>query len=91
MVDLTMARVDLKRRNVLDLAPVSRENKRCSSQQTRITIVELLHRWPSAELVYLANFTVKRVNVTFLSWEKQVPSLVDGKRRYLALVSGFVS
>ena len=27
----------------------------------------------------------------FLSWEKQVPSLVDGKRRYLTLVSDFVS
>ena len=32
---------------------------------------------------------VKHVNVSFLSWEKQVPSLVDGKRRNLARVSDF--
>ena len=66
-------------------------NKRCMSQQTRITIVELVHGWPLADLVQLANFTVKRVNFSFLSWEKLVLSLVDGKRRNLALVSDFVS
>ena len=86
-----MVRVGSNERHVRDLAPVSRENKRCTSQQTRITIVELVHRRPLADLVYLANFTVKRVNVSFISWEKQVLSLVDGKRRYLALVSDFVS
>ena len=30
---------------------------------------------------------VKHGNVSFLTWEKQVPSLMDEKRRYLALVS----
>ena len=72
-----MVRVGSNERHVRDLAPVSRENKRCTSQQTRITIVELVHRRPLADLVYLANFTVKRVNVSFISWEKQVLSLVD--------------
>ena len=36
------------------------------------------------------NLMVKHVNVSLLSWEKQVPSLVDRKRMYLALVSDFV-
>ena len=49
--DLTMARVDLNKRHVRDLAPVARENKRCTSQQTCITIVELVHRWPLSDLV----------------------------------------
>ena len=83
--------MDLNRCHVCDLAPVSREYKRCTSQQTCITNVELVHRWPLDDLVSLANFMVKHVNVSFLSWEKQVPSLVDGKRRYLALVRDFVS
>ena len=64
-----MARVDLNKHYVRDLAPVSKENKRCTSQQTRNTIVELLHRRPLADLVKLANFTVKRVNLSFLLWE----------------------
>ena len=38
-VDITIARVDLNKRHVRDLALVSRENKLCTSQQTRITIV----------------------------------------------------
>ena len=42
-VDLTMVRVDLNKRHARDLAPVTRENKWCTSQQTRITIVELVH------------------------------------------------
>ena len=46
-----MARVDLNKHHVRDLAPVSRENKRCTSQQMRITIAELVHRWPLADLV----------------------------------------
>ena len=37
--------------NIRDLAPISRENKRCTSQQTRITIVELVHRWLLDDLV----------------------------------------
>ena len=90
-VDLTMVRVHSNKRHVRDLAPVSTENKRCTSQQTRITIVEIVHRRPLADLVYQANLTVKRVNFSFSSWEKQVLSLVDGKRRNLALVSDFVS
>ena len=91
-VDLTMVRVDSsKRHHVRDLAPDSRENKRCTSQQTRITIVELLQRRPLADLVWLANFTVKRVIFSFLSWKKQFPPLVDGKSSYLAFVSDFVS
>ena len=86
-----MVRVHSNKRHVRDLAPVSKENKRCTSQQTRITIVEIVHRRPLADLVYQANLTVKRVNFPFSSWEKQVLSLVDGKRRNLALVSYFVS
>ena len=50
-VDLTMVHVDLNKRHVRDLAPVSRENKRCRSQQTCITIVEPVHRRPLAYLV----------------------------------------
>ena len=50
-VDLTIVRVDLNKSHVRDLAPVSRENKRCTSQQTRITIVELVQRWPLDDLV----------------------------------------
>ena len=86
-----MVRVHSNKRHVRDLAPVSKENKRCTSQQTRITIVEIVHRRPLADLVYQANLTVKRVNFSFSSWEKQVLSLVDGKRRNLARVSDFVS
>ena len=86
-----MVRMHSNKRHVRDLAPVSKENKRCTSQQTRITIVEIVHRRPLADLVYQANLTVKRVNFSFSSWEKQVLSLVDGKRRNLALVSDFVS
>ena len=86
-----MVRVYSNKRHVRDLAPVSKENKRCTSQQTRITIVEIVHRRPLADLVYQANLTVKRVNFSFSSWEKRVLSLVDGKRRNLALVSDFVS
>ena len=86
-----MVRVHSNKRHLRDLAPVSKENKRCTSQQTRITIVEIVHRRPLADLVYQANLTVKRVNFSFSSWEKQVLTLVDGKRRNLALVSDFVS
>ena len=34
-----------------DLAPVSRGKKGCTSQNARITIVELVHRRPLADLV----------------------------------------
>ena len=86
-VDLTfMVRVDLNKRHACVQAPVSGENKRCTSQQTSITFVELVHRRPLVDLVQLANFTVKRVHFSFLSREKQVPSLVERKGRHLALV-----
>ena len=42
----TVVRVHLSKSHVRDLAPVSKENKRCTSQHTRITIVELEHRRP---------------------------------------------
>ena len=58
----------------------SRGNKRCMSQHMHITIVVLVHRRPLAELVQIANFTVKRVYFSLLSWEKQITPLVDGKR-----------
>ena len=61
-LDLTKALVDLNKRHIRDLAPVSRKNERCTSQQTRITIVELVLRRLLADLVYLANFTIKPVN-----------------------------
>ena len=50
-VDLTMACVDLNKRHVRDLAPVSRENTWCTSQCTHITNVELVHRQPLADIV----------------------------------------
>ena len=40
--DPTVVRAHLNKRHECDLAPVSRENKLCTSQQTRITIVELV-------------------------------------------------
>ena len=43
-VDPTVARVHLNKRNVRDLASVSKENKRCTSQPALITIVKLVHR-----------------------------------------------
>ena len=43
-VDPTVAPVHLNRRHVRDVAPVSKDNKRCTSQRARITIVELVHR-----------------------------------------------
>ena len=46
-----MTRMDLNKRHIRDLAPVSRENKQRMSQQTRITIVELVHWWPLDDLV----------------------------------------
>ena len=50
-VDLPMASMDLNKRHIRNLAPVTRENKRCMSQHTRITIVERVHMWPLADLV----------------------------------------
>ena len=50
-VALTMVRVDLNQRHVSDLATVSREKKRCTSQQRRITIVGVVHGWPLTDLV----------------------------------------
>ena len=86
-----MARADLNKRHVRDSAPVSRENKLSTSQHKRMTIVELVHMQLLADLVELADFTVKRVHFSFLSWKKQVQQLVDGKRRNLALMSDLVS
>ena len=43
-VAVTMVCVDLNQHHIRDLAPVSREKKPCTSQQTRNTIVELVHR-----------------------------------------------
>ena len=62
-----MALIDLNERHVRDMVPGSRENKRCTSQQMCITIVEILHRRHLADLVLLANFTVKHVNVSSAS------------------------
>ena len=45
-----MARLDLNKCHIRDLAPVSRENKRYMSQHMHITIVELVHRQPMADL-----------------------------------------
>ena len=42
--DQTMTRVHSNKYHVSDLALVSKENKRCTSQHTRITIVILVHR-----------------------------------------------
>ena len=75
--------VHLNKRHVRDLAPFSKEYKLFTSQHMRITIVELVHRRPFTDYVYGIYFSI-------LSWEEQVPSLVDGKGRYLALVSDFV-
>ena len=38
-----------------------------------------------------SSIVVKTCKYFLFPWEKQVPSLVDGKRRYLAIVSDFVS
>ena len=102
--------MDLNKRHVRDLAPVSRENKRCTSQQTRITVS---HRWPSSSdpLIEIegSDWTITLVwpltPLKTTHWgqlilnckthlrvgEIEVPSLVDGKRRYFARVSDFVS
>ena len=68
-VDLTMVCVDSYRHHVGDLAPVFRENKRCMSKQTHITIVERVHRQPLADLVKLANFKVKACKFFYIVGE----------------------
>ena len=39
--------------HVRNLAPVSKENKRCTSQHTHITIVELVHRLHGKTRIFL--------------------------------------
>ena len=39
--------------HVRNLAPVSKENKRCTSQQTPISIVELVHRFHGKTRIFL--------------------------------------
>ena len=41
-----MARRQLIKHHISDLAPVSKEDKWCMSQHMRTTIVELVHRRP---------------------------------------------
>ena len=50
IVDPTVARAHSNKRHVRDLAPVSNENKSCTSQHTHITIVELVHRRPFSKV-----------------------------------------
>ena len=48
-VDLTMTSVHLNNHHVCDLVPVSKENRRCMSQHTHITTVELVYGQPFAD------------------------------------------
>ena len=48
-----LVRASLNKLQVRDLTPVSKGDKRCTSQHARITIVELVHRQLSALILIL--------------------------------------
>ena len=51
LLGLLLEQQNFNKRHIRDLTPVFRGNKRCMSQQTCITIVELHVVWPLADLV----------------------------------------
>ena len=70
MLKKTMARVY----HIRNLAPVPKENKRCTSQQTPISIAELVHRFHGIMRIFLF-FVLNR------GWLKHIHSLYFVEQR----------